>query len=219
MRIGVLGTGMVGQAIATRLIELRHEVRMGSRAAGNERAVAWAADAGSGASEGTFGDAAAFGEIVCNCTVGAHSLAALEAVGADHLRGKTLIDIANPLDLSQGSPRVRLAHTGSLGERIQAAFPEAHVVKALNTVTAPVMVRPSLIPGNHVVFVCGDDAAAKSQTVALLGEFGWPGHRVIDLGGIAASRGTEMYLQLWLACMQALGTQYFNITLTTADDE
>ena len=215
MKIGVLGTGMVGRTIGSRLVELGYDVRMGSRTAGNERAAAWAAEASGRASEGAFRDAAAFGEVVFNCTAGEHSLAALEAAGAEYLRDKVLIDVANPLDYSQGMPPcVRLAHTGSLGERIQAAFPDARVVKTLNTVNASVMVRPDQIPGDHVIFVCGDDAAAKSQTVDLLGEFGWPSERVLDLGGIAASRGPEMYVQLWIALLQTLGTPHFNITLT-----
>jgi predicted dinucleotide-binding enzyme len=211
MRIGVLGTGVVGQTIGTKLVELSHEVRMGSRTAGNERAAEWVAAAGDRASEGSFADAAAHGELVFNCTAGTASLDALRAAGEEELRGKVLIDVANPLDFSRGMPpTLSIANDDSLGEAIQREFPDARVVKALNTVTATVMVEP--VEGTNL-FVCGDDEAAKSQVVELLVSFGWPGDRVLDLGGIDGSRGAEMYLPLWLRLMGALGTPRFNISV------
>jgi 8-hydroxy-5-deazaflavin:NADPH oxidoreductase len=211
MRIGVLGTGMVGQAIATKLVELGHEVTMGARSAGNEKAVAWAAGAGDGASEGSFADAAAHGELLFNCTAGTASLEALEAAGQEELRGKVLVDVANPLDFSHGMPpTLPVCNDDSLGEQIQRAFPDTRVVKALNTVNATVMVEPV---ANTNVFVCGDDDAAKEQVRGLLGDFGWPSDRVVDLGGIVAARGPEMYLPLWLGMMGALGTPSFNIAV------
>ena len=212
MRIGVLGTGTVGQTIATKLVELRHDVRMGSRDAANEKAQAWVARAGERASAGTFADAADFGEVVFNCTAGAASLAALEQAGEDALRGKTLVDVSNPLDFSAGMPpSLTVCNTDSLSEQIQRRFPETHVVKALNTVNARVMVDPSLVPGEHDVFVCGDDEAAKSEVVALLEGFGWPRKRIVNLGGIDAARAVEMYLPLWLRLLGAFGTPQVNI--------
>jgi len=214
MRIGVLGTGMVGRAIATKLVELGHEVRMGSRTAGNEVAVDWASAAGAGASEGEFAAAAEHGELVFNCTAGAASLDALAAAAERNLAGKVVVDVANPLDFSGGMPpTLTVANDDSLGERIQAALPGARVVKALNTVNAEVMVDPAGLPGDHVTFVCGDEQGAKDEVVALLGELGWPPDRVVDLGGISAARGTEMYLALWLRMMGALGTNRFNISI------
>src|SRR5690606_92087 len=134
MRVGVLGTGDVGKTLASRLIEIGHEVRMGSRAQGNEAAKAWVAEAGAGASEGTFADAAAFGEMVLNCTKGEHALAVMEAAGADNLAGKVLIDLSNPLDFSQGfPPSLSVCNTDSMGEQIQRKLPSTKVVKALNT--------------------------------------------------------------------------------------
>ena len=214
MDYGVLGTGMVGQAIASKLIALGHEVKMGSRQAGNEKAVAWAATAGTLASEGSFADAAAFGEVVFNCTSGTGALAALEAAGSENLRGKVLVDVANPLDFSHGMPpSLSVCNTDSLGEQIQRALPEVRVVKSLNTMNCELMVDPGLVPGDHAVFVCGDDPAAKAEVSRLLGEFGWPPARIVDLGGIAAARGTEMFLPLWLLLMGARGSAQFNIAV------
>ena len=216
MRIAVLGTGVVGRTIGSKLVEIGHEVRMGSRRAGNDAAVAWAEEAGA-AGEGSFGDAAGFGEIVFNCTAGGSSLDALAAAGEANLAGKVLIDVANPLDFSAGMPpTLSICNDDSLGERIQATFPEARVVKALNTVNSAVMVEPARVGGDHVVFVCGEDAGAKGEVEELLGSFGWPAERIVDLGGIAAARGTEMYLPLWLTLYGKLGSGDLNIALERA---
>jgi predicted dinucleotide-binding enzyme len=213
MKIGVLGTGMVGEAIASKLVSLDHEVRMGSRQAGNEKAVAWAAEAGEGASEGSFADAAAHGELVFNCTAGSASLQALDAAGAENLAGKVLVDVANSLDSSHGvPPTLTVCNTDSLGESIQRQFPDARVVKALNTVNASVMVTPDQVPGDHVLPICGDESA-KPQVIELLVGFGWPQERIVDLGEISGARGMEMYLPLWLGFMNSLGTANFNIAL------
>lgn len=217
MKIGVLGTGMVGQAIATKLVELGHEVTMGSRRAGNETAVAWAKETGEAAAEGSFAEAAGHGELVVNCTAGVASLEALEAAGKENLSGKTLIDIANPLDASQGfPPTLAFCNEESLGERIQAAFPDARVVKTLNTMNCQVMVEPTRVPGEHAVFMSGDDDGAKREVGDLLGSFGWPVGRIIDLGGIETARGTEMYLPLWLRLYSRLETGDFNIGVLRA---
>jgi predicted dinucleotide-binding enzyme len=209
MKIGVLGTGMVGQTIASKLAELGHEVTMGAREAGNEKAVEWAAGAGDGAREGSFADAAAHGEMVFNCTAGTASVEALRSAGEAELAGKVLVDVANALDFSGGMPpKLSVVNDDSLGEQIQREFPDARVVKALNTVNASVMVTG--IPGSNL-FVCGDDEAAKEQVTELLADFGWPADSVVDLGGIEGARGVEMYLPLWLSLMGALGTPQFNI--------
>lgn len=215
MRIGVLGTGMVGRTIATKLVELGHEVRMGSRAAGNEAATAWSAGLGDAASEGTFADAAQFGELAFNCTAGVGAQAAVGS--ASHaLEGKLLIDVSNPLEFPGGSPSLFVAITDSLGERIQRALPATSVVKALNTMNADVMVDPAIVPGDHVAFVCGDDAGAKARTVALLGELGWPAQRVVDCGDITGARATEAYLLIWLRMMGWAGASHFNIAVQRA---
>jgi len=212
VRIAVLGTGTVGKTIASKLVELGHEVTIGSRSPDNAALLEWVGETGARASGGTFADAAAAGELVFNCTAGGASLEALAAAGAENLAGKTLIDVANPLDFSQGMPpTLSVCNDDSLGERIQAAFPKARVVKALNTVNTAVMVAPDSVPGDHNLFVCGNDAAAKSEASALLESFGWPRDALIDLGDISAARGPEMYLPLWLRLMGSLGTAQFNI--------
>jgi predicted dinucleotide-binding enzyme len=200
MRIGILGTGVVGQTIGTRLAQLGHDVTLGSRSATNEKAAKWVADTGSRAHQGTFADAAAFGEIVFNCTGGGVSLDALGAAGAANLDGKTLVDVSNPLDFSKGfPPTLSVCNTDSVAEQIQRAFPNVNVVKSLNTMTASVMVNPSLVPGDHDVFVSGNDAGAKEQVSGLLRSFGWK--TIVDLGDITSARGAEMILPLWLRLM------------------
>ena len=213
MKVGVLGTGMVGTAIGTRLIELGHEVRMGSRQARSEKAEQWAESAGDRASSGDFADAASFGEIAFNCTAGEGSVEAVSSAKVG-LAGKLLIDVANVLDFSNGPPpMISATDQDSLAERIQRAVPEARVVKSLNTVNNDVMVDPARIPGDHVIFLSGDDQAAKRQAIEVLGEFGWPEERVIDLGDLTTARGPEMYVGLWLRLWGALESSQFNIGL------
>ena len=152
-----------------------------------------------------------------NATNGAGSIAMLELAGEEHLAGKVLIDIANPLDFSQGRPpSLFVSNTDSLGEQIQRRFPEAKVVKALNTMNCEVMVDPSKVPGEHDVFLCGEDAEAKRQVAELLESFGWLATRIRDLGGISSARGTEMYVALWLRLWGTVGTGYFNIAVVRA---
>jgi predicted dinucleotide-binding enzyme len=211
MRIGILGTGTVGKTLATKLVKLGNEVRMGSRKSGGEKAKGWLKEAGGKSSEGTFADAAAHGEIVFNCTAGMASLDALRAAGAGNLQGKILIDVSNPLDFSKGMPpTLSICNTDSLGEQIQKAFPEAKVVKTLNTVTAALMVDPSIIPGVHTMFVSGNDKKAKAEVIQLLHEgFGWKD--VVDLGDISAARAQEMYLPLWLRLYMKFQTPNVNV--------
>ncbi len=216
MHIGVLGTGSVGRAIATRAVEVGHDVCMGAREASNERARAWAAEHGTRAHHGTFADAAAFGALIVNATAGLHSLDALRAAGAGALADKPLLDVANALDASQGRPpRLAVGPDESLAERLQAAFPDALVVKALNTMNAEVMVRPGRLGRGHVAFLSGDDTAAKGAVRALLEGFGWRPEQLVDLGGLATARGPELFLPLWIAAAGAIGRSDFNVALVT----
>jgi predicted dinucleotide-binding enzyme len=212
MNIAVLGTGMVGNTIGGKLVQLGHKVKMGSRKAGNDKAVEWTRKNGANASEGDFAAAAAFGEIIFNCTSGGGALAALRQAGASNLKGKLLIDVSNPLEFSKGMPpTLSVCNTDSLGEQIQREFPEAKVVKSLNTMNAYLMINPAqLAGGEHDAFVSGNDAGAKSQVKEILmGWFGWK--HIVDLGDITTARGTEMYLALWLRMWGALQTPNFSI--------
>lgn len=209
MRIGILGTGTVGQTLGTRLVQLGHDVKLGSRTGTNEKAAKWVTGAGEHATHGTFADAAVFGEMVFNCTGGVVSLAALNDAGAENLKNKVVVDVSNPLDFSRGfPPTLTVCNTDSVAEQIQRAFPDAKVVKALNTMTAPLMVNPTAIPGDHDVFLCGNDADAKARVTELLRSFGW--RVILDLGDITAARGMEMILPIWLRLMGTFKTPMFN---------
>ena len=215
--VGILGTGVVGQTLGSAFLRLGHGVLLGSRDADNPKATAWAADAaglGGTARHGTFRDAAQFGDVIVNATLGDGTLPAVAAAGTEALAGEILIDASNPLDFSAGfPPSLSVPSTDSLAEQIQRANPTTKVVKTLNTVTAGVMVDPSRVPGEHSVFICGDDAAAKANVVELLGSLGWSAGRIIDLGGLASARATEVYVLLWVRLFAALGTADFNIEL------
>ena len=217
MRIGVLGTGVVGRTLAGKLVELGHEVRMGSREAGKDAAVEWVRSAGENASEGTFADAAEFAELVINATGGKVSLDALGMAGAENLAGKVLVDVSNALDFGGGPPVIGVAVDDSLGERIQAGFPDARVVKAFNTMNAALMVAPDSLPESTSVFLAGDDTSAKAQVIELLETFGWLSGDIIDLGDITAARGAELYVALWVRLMGALGTPQFNIRIVRGE--
>ena len=203
MKIGILGTGIVGETLGTKLVQLEQSVTMGSRTPNNEKALAWVEKTGSNAFAGTFADAAKFGEILFNCTSGAVSLEALKLAGAENMHGKILVDVANPLDFSKGMPpTLTVSNNDSLGEQIQRAYPEVKVVKALNTLTSLIMVNPqSLAGGDHDLFICGNDAEAKKTVTAILVSFGWKSEHIYDLGDITNARGTESLLPLWIRLM------------------
>jgi predicted dinucleotide-binding enzyme len=215
MNIGVLGTGVTGQTIGSRLIQLGHEVMLGSRDEANPSAVVWAKDQGQHALYGTFKNAAVFGEIIFNCTLGSASLEALDLAGAENLKDKVLIDTSNPLDRSTDMWTLTVSNTDSLGEQIQRAFPETRVVKTLNTVNANVMVDPAKLLEKTHVFVSGNDIEAKAIVVRILRDwFGW--REIIDLGNITTARSVEMYVLLWHTLRNAISSQRFNIKVVTS---
>ena len=207
---------MVGQTIGTKLVELGHDVKLGSRSATNEKAAEWSSKLGDRASHGTFADAAEFGEIVFNCTHGMNSLDAVHGAGKLNLAGKVLIDVSNPLDFSKGfPPSLSVCNTDSLAEQIQRAFPETKVVKTLNTVNATLMVNPSLVPGDHDLFLSGNNADAKATALMILEQwFGWK--TVIDLGDITSARAAEQILPLWTTLYSTWKTPQFNIHIARA---
>jgi len=221
MKIAVLGTGMVGNTIATKLVQLGHQIMMGSRTANSEAGQEWLRSVGGKAQVGTFSDAAALGEIVFDCTNGANSLAALRQAGGANLRRKILIHVGNPLDFSKGMPpTMTVCNTDSLGEQVQREFPEALVVKALNTVNCALMVQPTLVLGDHHLFLCGNDAAAKGKVTGWLSEwFGWKSTNIIDLGDITGARGMEMWMPLWLRLYGKIGHPHFNLRLIISNQQ
>ena len=214
MKIGILGTGIVGSTIGSKLVELGHEVKMGSRSRNNEKAIEWVKSVGSDrATQGNFAEATSFGELIFNCTSGANSLEALRQAGGVNLQGKILIDVPNPLDFSKGMPpTLSVCNTDSLGEQIQREFPQTKVVKALNTMNCKIMVNPKLVRGEHDVFLCGNDFEAKTRVTGILKNwFGWT--EVIDLGDISAAKGMEMVLPLWLSLLGKYQNPNFNFKI------
>lgn len=223
MRMGVLGTGSVGRALSSKLAELGHDVLIGTRDVdallartdtGYDRSPPFAEWlAGHPAVRvAPFAEAGPHGEMLWNATLGTGSVEALGAAGPDHLAGKIVVDVSNPLDFSRGMPpSLFVCNTDSLGEQIQRAFPRARVMKTLNTVNAGVMVDPTgLAGGDHHAFVGGDDADAKAAVTEILTDgFGW--RNVIDLGGIASARAVEMYLPLIVGLFGVLGTSAVNV--------
>jgi 8-hydroxy-5-deazaflavin:NADPH oxidoreductase len=229
MKIAIIGTGSVGQTLALKLLEVGHDVMMGTRNVANKLASTdkdsygnpsfseWFAT-NPGIKLGTFAEVASFGEVVINASKGVLSIDALKLAGSENLDGKVLVDIANPLDFSKGMPPClvpELSNTHSLGEEIQKIFPEAKVVKTLNTMWCGIMVNPGMIGGgDHVNFICGNDDSAKTVVKTLLNEFGWKNDNIIDLGGISSARGTEALLPLWINLMGVLKKGAFNFKIT-----
>jgi predicted dinucleotide-binding enzyme len=222
MKIGILGTGMVGQSVAGKLADIGHTVVIGTRdvkstlantspnAYGLPPFSAWYKQQ-TKVKLATFPEAAAHGEMLINCTSGNASLEVINMSGESNLNGKILIDISNPLDFSKGMPpSLTVCNTDSLGEQIQRTFPALKVVKTLNTVNAMVMVNPSLVPGDHNLFLCGNDADAKASVINLLQSFGWKEANIIDLGDITNARATEMLLPIWVRLFGKFQTPLFN---------
>ena len=196
MKIAVLGTGMVGQAIGSKLVELGHDVAMGSRSADNPKAVEWAQSTDGSAA--TFNDACIDAELIFNCTNGEHSIDAIGMINKEIRDGKVLIDVANELAFENGKLESLASASNSLGKKIQDVYPELKVVKSLNTLNAYLMVQPSLVPGNHNIFLSGNDAQAKELVSDLFTSFGWKPESIIDLGGIDTAVGPEMYMGFWV---------------------
>lgn len=193
VKVGVLGSGDVGKVLAGGFLKLGHEVRIGSRSP--EKLSEWAANAGSGASTGTFAEAAKFGDIIVLATLGEGTQSAIEMAGADNFDGKVVIDATNPLDFSSGGPQLSIGFNDSLGERVQRWLPKAKVVKAFNTVGNPHMIDPQFPGGPPTMFIAGNDADAKKLVTQVCEAWGW---EVADLGGIEASRYLEPMCMTWV---------------------
>lgn len=195
MKIGIIGTGVVGQTLGTGLVKLGHSVKIGSRDPQSAKLLEWASQNGPEASTGTLDEAAKFGDIAILATNWNGTENALQLAGPENLAGKVLIDVTNPLAFAAGKPDLALGFSDSGGESIQRWAPEARVVKALNIVTASVMVDPGQLAEMPDMFIAGNDEAAKKEVTALLESFGWP---VIDIGGIEEARLLESLGMLWV---------------------
>jgi len=226
MNMGVLGTGMVGRAIAGKLASNGHDVKMGSRdpeaalartEPGNDGTMLadWKA-ANRDVAIVPFAAAADHAKIIFNATSGSGAMDALVSAGEQNLAGKVLINVSNPLDFSKGMPpSLFVSNTDSLAEQIQQRFPEAKVVESLNTVNAAIMVHPSAVAdGDHTMFLCGNDDDARSTVALLLNEeFGW--RNVLDLGDLTAARALEMYVPLWVRLFATLGNPMFSVKVVS----
>jgi 8-hydroxy-5-deazaflavin:NADPH oxidoreductase len=228
MKIGILGTGTVGQTLASKLAELGHEVVIGTRNVeeklssdskdmyGNPPFKEWHKEHAD-IKLVNFIEAAQFGEVIINATKGGASIDILKDAGGNALNNKIVIDIANPLDSSKGMPPSLLpemSNTSSLGEQIQEKFPNAKVVKTLNTMWAGIMVNPGMVNnGNHTNFICGNDQEAKQKVRSLLTEMGWKDENILDLGDITSSRGVESYLPTWIRIMNSKQSAAFNLRI------
>jgi predicted dinucleotide-binding enzyme len=196
MKVGILGSGDVAKSLGSGFIELGHDVRLGSRTPTSEGLVAWKQKAGSRASTGTLGETAAFGELLVVATRGVEAENAIRQAGPKNFRGKLVIDVTNPLAFAPNAPpTLAYGWSDSSGERVQKAVPDAHVVKAFNTVGHLHMFRPAFPGGPPDMFYCGNDAAAKKKVHALLREFGW---NPVDIGGIEGARLLEPLCVLWV---------------------
>jgi 8-hydroxy-5-deazaflavin:NADPH oxidoreductase len=229
MKIGVFGTGFVGQTIAEKLAKLNHQVMIGTRNADNllERNEKdylgrppfreWIKKQND-VKLGTFSEAAAFADMIINATNGSGTLKAFESADKENLKNKIVLDISNPLDFSKGMPpSFFLSNTDSLGELLQRTYPEVKVVKSLNTVNGYVMVNPSLLSEDHNIFISGNDPKAKEEIKKLLSSFGWKENYMIDVGDITTARGTEQYVALWVRLMGSLKTPMFNIRIVKGE--
>lgn len=205
--IGILGTGMVGQAFARRLSGLGQDVMVGARSA---ESASLAPFAELEVRTGSFADVAGHADLLVNATNGINSPSVLESIGADVLSGKVLLDLSNELDPNRAGPPWLAAPDRSIGRRLQESFPETYVVKSLNTMNCDVMVDPSIVPGDHVVFLSGNDDAAKARVRELLALLGWREPQMVDLGGIETAVMTEMMMPVWIGLMSARGGRDFH---------
>ncbi len=192
MKIGVLGSGVVAKVLGAGLAGKGHEVKLGSRDAG--KLSGWVKETGAKASAGSFAEAATFGEVVFLCVKGDGALEAVRQAGAANFKGKTVVDVTNPLVPTPSGMTISGSPGDSLGEKIQKAIPEGRVVKAFNTISAYIMVNPNLEEGLATLTIMGDDDGAKAQVTDIAKGFGWD---VVDLGGLNLAYWNEAQAMIW----------------------
>jgi len=206
MKVGVLGTGNVGQTLGSGFAKLGHEVKMGSRDPNQEKVKAWVKKTGKKASAGTFAEAAAFGELTVLAAAWDGMENLVRMADPKNLAGKVVIETTNPLRHSEdGPPILALGYDDSAGEQIQRWLPDSHVVKAFNIVGYAHMFQPEFPCGPPDMFICGNDAKAKKVVTERVKAFGWP---VIDLGGMEAARYLEPLAMIWI--LQAISSKSTN---------
>jgi predicted dinucleotide-binding enzyme len=212
MKVGVLGSGIVGRTLGAGLAERGHEVMLGTRHPRREELRAWAAAAGERVRTGSFAEAAGTGEVLVLAVDWRGAQNALQLAGPERLAAKVLVDVTNPLDFSSGlPPRLDIGHTDSGAEQIQRWAPGARVVKAFNTVIARHMVAPQSPIGPPVLFVAGDDTGAKALAIRLAAELGWRGE---DTGPLARARLLEPMALFALCRMLDTGRENFIVGIT-----
>ncbi len=204
-RVGILGSGDVGQTLGGSFAALGYDVLLGSRSPDSAKLKKWMKSAKGHAATGTFAEAAAHGDILVLATHGEATQAVLDRLGAHVFDGKLVLDATNPLTFhNHEPPGLFVGTTDSLGERVQRALPGARVVKCFNTVPNGLMVHPRFHDGPSRMLICGEDAGAKRRTDAILKEFGWAG--ALDVGGIEAARWLEALVPLWMRACMATGS-------------
>jgi len=205
MKIGILGTGIVGRTLGSGFARLGHQVMIGSREPNSEKLAKWKSENGSNAQTGTFAEAAQFSEVVVLSTLWSGTENAITLADPKNFRGKVVIDTTNPLVFEEGKlPGLAYGHTDSGGEHVQKWLPEAFVVKCFNIVGNANMVNPKLEEGVPDMFICGNDNESKQVVNGILKEFGWPD--AIDIGGIEGARLLEPLCILWVAYGARYGT-------------
>ena len=228
MKISILGTGNVAQTLSEKFITLGYDVMLGTRNVANSMSRQSTDNYGSlpfaewfsknpKVQLGTFAESAAFGDIIVNALNGGATISAINSCQLSDFDHKIVIDIANPLDFSKGFPPLLiegLNNSNSLGEEIQKTLPLAKVVKTLNTMWSGIMVNPKMIhEGNHINYICGNDAEAKAKVISILNEFGWQNDNILDLGDISNARGTESILLIWTRIYSVTQTGAFNMSI------
>jgi len=228
MKVAIFGTGNVGQTFAERFISLGHEVMMGTRNVeqtlkregnnnnGGSIFKNWISQNGQ-VKLGTYAEVSKFGDVVLNALSGGATLETFKSIAERDMKDKIIIDIANPLDFSQGFPPSLiqgLNNTNSLGEELQKIVPYAKVVKTLNTMYCGIMVNPAMInQGNHINYLCGNDEEAKTKVKSILNSLGWKNENLLDLGDITNARGTESVLLIWTRIYRATQNGAFNLAI------
>lgn len=203
VKVGVLGSGDVGKALAAGFASRGHDVVIGSRTPA--KLADWVSSQDAAVVAGTFDDAAAHGRMLVVAVRGDAAETLVGSLGAEAVAGKVVIDATNPLSFdAHGPPGLFVGTEDSLGERLQRAMPGASVVQCFNTVNHAKMVDPAFAGGVPEMMLCGDDAEAKAAVADVAMSFGWPG--VLDVGGIDGAPWLEALVPLWVRVGGVLGT-------------